>query len=131
TGAIHLYIGVRAQDGGRQNDAEADDGAHVERARGVEQDSAGGDVRGFGEVFMRVRCANRDGKSEGKAYRTSRVGRPGAGQGNLGFFHSITSWVRLHRASESPKITLVFATHRKDMRLRHWPKNPLRIGLLQ
>ena len=68
SGAIHLHIGVSAQHGGRQHDAEADHGANVKRAFGVEEDATGGDVSGFGKVFVGVRRTDRDGKPEGKTY---------------------------------------------------------------
>src|SRR5438552_2382398 len=72
-GTIHEDVGIGTQNSGRQDDAKPDDGADGDLGIHVEQDAAGGDVGGFGEMLVGVAGANGNGKLEREPYRVSEI----------------------------------------------------------
>jgi hypothetical protein len=72
-GAIHKDIRISAQDGGRQDDAELDDGANGDFRGHVEQDPACGNVSGFSEMLVGVAGSDGNGKLEREANRVSEI----------------------------------------------------------
>src|ERR1700694_4462115 len=72
-GAIHQDVRISAQNGGRQDDAELDDGAGGDFSVHVEQDTACGNIGGFGEMLVSVARSNGNGKLEREANRVSEI----------------------------------------------------------
>ncbi len=73
SGAIHEDVGIGAQNSGWQDDAKLDDGSYSDLGIHVEQDTACGDVGGFGEVLVGITCPDGNGKLEREPYRVSEV----------------------------------------------------------
>src|SRR5262249_48395786 len=65
-GAIYLNVRVSPQDGSGQHNAEANYSSDTQRALGVKQDAACGDIGGFSKVLMGIGRANGNGKTKRK-----------------------------------------------------------------
>src|SRR4029077_3938358 len=117
--------------GSRQHDAKADHRAYVERAVGMEKHATGGDVSGFGEIFMRVRCAYRDGKSEWKTYRASGISRAQARDGSFDLVHPCTSDREATPIVKTPQDYFGIRSTPEGHALAPKPQNGLKTWLLQ
>ena len=67
SGAVHKHITIRSQYNGGKNNAEVNYSANTENGFGVEKNAAGGNIGGFGEIFMGVRGTDCNGEPEWKS----------------------------------------------------------------
>jgi hypothetical protein len=102
SGAVHEHIRVRSQHNCGKNYAEVNYCANTENGFGVEKNSAGGNIGGFGEIFMGVRGADRNGEPEWKSNRATGILHP---------MH--LSGAVIHRRQFALKITFVLWRHQR------------------
>src|SRR6476646_4849997 len=126
--AIHLDVSVSPQNGSGQNDAETDHCADAERIFGMEKHAAGGNVRGFSEVFVRIRCAYGNRKSKWKTYRASGICRAQARDWSLDFVHPCTSACEVTPPAQPSQDYFGIPSAPKDMRRKRWPNIRSKLG---
>lgn len=100
--AIHQHITVRSQHHGGKHNAKVDYRANAKDGLGVKKNSAGGNVGGFGEIFVGVRGADSNGEPEWKTNRATGILHP---------MH--LSGAVIHRGEFALKITFVFLRHQR------------------